>query len=192
MARNKAFDPEERLEKAKDLFWEKGYNATSMQDIVDAMGLNRASIYDTYGDKHSLFLQCLTSYAVTSLEDYCKAGAVCQSPLLAVEKIVKRAVQRTLEEDHSCMVAKSAFELADTDSRVKEIIKTQGDKLHAVITTLLQKAQQAGEVKADKDPAILARFIIASFGSFWQVHITEDNPQLVQQLGNYLLLFIRQ
>ena len=83
MARNKAFEPEERLEKAKCLFWQKGYNATSMQDLVETMGLNRGSIYDTYGDKHSLFLQCLQSYTEGLFEDYRKVAEERKGPASA-------------------------------------------------------------------------------------------------------------
>ncbi len=74
MARKKEFDPEERMEKARDLFWEKGYNATSMEDLVQTMGLNRGSIYDTYGDKHSLYLQCLGNYAAEKLKEHKEAA----------------------------------------------------------------------------------------------------------------------
>ncbi|MEO6684473.1 MAG: helix-turn-helix domain-containing protein, partial [Dyadobacter sp.] len=75
MARKKEFDPEERMEKARDLFWEKGYNATSMEDLVQTMGLNRGSIYDTYGDKHSLYLQCLGNYAAEKLKEHKEAAS---------------------------------------------------------------------------------------------------------------------
>src|ERR1700754_4407625 len=62
MARTKEFDENEVLSKAVDLFWLKGYNATSMQDLVDGLGISRSSLYDTYGDKHTLFIKALESY----------------------------------------------------------------------------------------------------------------------------------
>ncbi len=62
MPRNKEFDYDEKLIVARDLFWKKGYNATSMNDLVDAMEINRSSIYLTYGNKHDLFLKSLTNY----------------------------------------------------------------------------------------------------------------------------------
>src|SRR5436305_13985260 len=62
MARQKEFDRDEVLHKAMEVFWTRGYEGASMQDLVKRMGINRQSIYDTFGDKHSLFLQSLDRY----------------------------------------------------------------------------------------------------------------------------------
>ena len=62
MPRPKAFDPDDVLHKAMQVFWERGYEATSMQDLVDCMGINRFSLYSTFGDKHQLFLAALARY----------------------------------------------------------------------------------------------------------------------------------
>jgi TetR/AcrR family transcriptional repressor of nem operon len=64
MARQKEFDEDELLEKAASLFWQKGYNATSAQDLVDCLGINRSSIYNTYTDKRTLFKKSLNHYQV--------------------------------------------------------------------------------------------------------------------------------
>ena len=62
MARTKDFDEDEVLTKAMNLFWLNGYNGTSMQDLVDGLGISRSSLYDTFGDKRSLFLKTLENY----------------------------------------------------------------------------------------------------------------------------------
>src|SRR3546814_21123720 len=62
MARPKGFDTAAALERAMELFWQQGYAATSMEQLVAAMGISRQSLYDTYGDKHALFLAALDSY----------------------------------------------------------------------------------------------------------------------------------
>ena len=62
MARTVEFNECEIIDKAMNVFWEKGYQATSMQDLVDAMQINRSSIYNTFGDKHQLFMKCISSY----------------------------------------------------------------------------------------------------------------------------------
>ncbi len=63
MARTKAFDPEEKLSLAMEQFWHHGYDGTSMQQLVEVMGINRFSIYATYGDKKALFIQTVEHYA---------------------------------------------------------------------------------------------------------------------------------
>ena len=62
MARTKDFDENEVLTKAMHLFWSKGYNATSMEDLVSGLGISRSSLYDTYTDKHTLFIKALENY----------------------------------------------------------------------------------------------------------------------------------
>src|ERR1700730_2144482 len=62
MARQKEFDRDEVLHKAMEVFWSRGYEASSIQDLVKRMGINRQSLYDTFGDKHTLYLQALDRY----------------------------------------------------------------------------------------------------------------------------------
>ncbi len=192
MARNKAFDPEERLEKARDLFWEKGYHATSMQDLVEAMQLNRASIYDTYGDKHALYLQCLANYAADKLEDYKRTAVGVESPIQAVECVIRRAMERTLEEGKACMVTKSSFELGEADKEVHVFLKQDGAKLVKVFTELLKKAQAAGEIRRDRDPLMLANFIVSNFSGLWQTNIVSSNKKLVRQMADFLIEVVKQ
>src|SRR6187402_2610436 len=78
MARTKDFDEKEVLKKAVYLFWDKGYNGTSMQELVDGLGISRSSLYDTFGDKHQLYLKALESYKQTqaAIRDRILNGAV--------------------------------------------------------------------------------------------------------------------
>jgi TetR/AcrR family transcriptional regulator, transcriptional repressor for nem operon len=192
MARNKAFEPEEKLEQAKCLFWEKGYNATSMQDLVDTMGLNRGSIYDTYGDKHSLFLQCLRSYTESMFGDYRKVAEETKSPIKAVEKIIKKAAQRTVDEGRTCLGVKSTFELASVDEEVHAILKENTTNLVAVLKDLLKKAQKADEISGKRDPGMLANFIVANFTGFWQFYLVYGDGELVEQQAEFLIKSIKK
>ncbi|MCF0071459.1 TetR/AcrR family transcriptional regulator [Dyadobacter sp. CY261] len=192
MARNKAFEPEQKLEMAKCLFWEKGYNATSMQDLVDTMGLNRGSIYDTYGDKHTLFVQCLRSYTESTFEDYKTVAEETKSPIKAVEKIIKKAVLRTVEEGKTCLGVKSTFELASVDEEVHAILKENTTKLVTVLKDLLKKAQKAEEIGGKRDPGMLANFIVANFTGFWQFFLVYGDAELLQQQAEFLIKSIKK
>ena len=68
MPRTKAFDEQEVLEKAMELFWKKGYYATSIQDLVNHLGINRASLYDTFGGKKKLFLHTFSHYRTVNTQ----------------------------------------------------------------------------------------------------------------------------
>ena len=189
MARNKAFDPEERLEKARDLFWQKGYNATSMQDLVDGMQLNRASIYDTYGDKHALFQQCLANYAKQTLKDY-KQCCQKSSPLIAVEHIVRKAISNR-KEGQTCLMVKTSFELANMDEEIKGLVKQQALECINVLQELLEKAKSNGEIPAGKDPGVLARFLYSSFSSLWLMDVLFNDKEMIDQLTDHILQSIR-
>ena len=84
MARSVEFNECEIIEKAMNVFWEKGYHATSMQDLVDAMQINRSSLYNTIGDKHCLFMKCVSSYAEAGMEEtrqkVAKEKSCCSHP----------------------------------------------------------------------------------------------------------------
>lgn len=187
MARKKAFDPSERLETAKDLFWRKGYHATSMQDLVDAMKLHRGSIYDTYGNKHQLFLKSLKAYTTQISKEYKQAASGTASPRKAIEAVIQAAVQRTFREGKACMSVKSSFELAPIDEEVSILLKKQIEGLIRMLEELLVEAQDAGEIKKEQDPALLARFIVSSFSGFWQMYVLFDNKEMVDNLAELLL-----
>src|SRR4051812_48261415 len=89
MARSKDFDESEVLAKAVSLFWHKGYNGTSMQELVDTLGISRSSLYDTYVDKHTLYLKALEFY---------QSNAASQMHTIASDTIsAKEAIKRLLE-----------------------------------------------------------------------------------------------
>src|SRR5438045_9407687 len=90
MARQKEFNRDEVLHKAMEVFWTRGYEGASIQDLVKHMGINRQSIYDTLGDKHSLFLQALDRYCETQSR---KVFDVLERP-----GSVKRKLRRVVEE----------------------------------------------------------------------------------------------
>ncbi|MGG4386266.1 TetR/AcrR family transcriptional regulator, partial [Priestia megaterium] len=89
MARNKEFDEKEALRRAMELFWRQGYEKTSMQDLVNYMGVHRRSIYDTFGDKHTLFIRALSHY-VEEMDVRFKSN-------ITLELTVKQAIRKVFE-----------------------------------------------------------------------------------------------
>lgn len=190
MARRKEFDPEERMEKARDLFWQKGYNATSMEDLVQTMGLNRGSIYDTYGDKHSLYLQCLGNYAAEKLREH-KEAALGTSPMEKVENMILSVVEATVNTGKCCMAVNSTFELATVDQSVHSIINDNWNDIVNFFEQLLTDAREVGEISAEKDPRLLAEFIAANFTGLWQTYILSKDKKQVEKLAQFLIEMIR-
>src|ERR1700761_1056657 len=114
MARTKDFDEDEVLDKAMYLFWNQGYNGTSMQDLVDGLGISRSSLYDTFGDKHSLFIK--------TLENYKKNASAKLEAIIANAPSAKEAVKQLLEyttrellsdqQHKGCFMVNAAVEVA--------------------------------------------------------------------------------
>lgn len=161
MARPKEFDEEVVLGRAMELFWERGYQATSTSDLVDHLGIGRASLYATYGSKHELFLRALDAYIqarVTTLTDVLsQPGPV----LPAVRKVLDLFVKRALDGDRpGCMVVNTAAELAPADSEAARRVQASWVALETGLASALTRARAQGELPADKDPHALASFLM--------------------------------
>lgn len=160
MPRTKEFEPGEALDAAMQLFWRKGYAATSLRDLLDGMGIGYGSLYNTFGDKHALFLASLdrfrelrTSWIDEVLED---------SGLSGIEEVFRRTVDGLVgfEPRRGCLLANTAVELGPHDAEVAAKISRYVRHTEAVFERALIRAQEAGEIPADRDPRALARFLV--------------------------------
>ncbi len=168
---------------ARNLFWEKGYNATSLNDLVDTLKINRSSLYLTYGGKHELFLKCLKSYFQLKDSEYNQAMSSSENPIEAVQNLVQAIVEIVLTDTKTCMFVNSTFELARIDKEVKKMLKQQTLTAVKSIEDLLKKAQQSGQLNKEKDPETLAHYLIAGVGSIWQTQILFGNEKLTRQMA---------
>jgi TetR/AcrR family transcriptional repressor of nem operon len=187
MPRIKEFDYNQKLEQARNLFWEKGYHATSMNDLVDTLKLGRSSIYDTYGNKHSLFVKCLDSYILKKEEEYLTAAKKAKSPMESVKLIIKSIVKNMVLEAKTCMSIKTTFELGKTDEEIQSLLKQQANNSVKLFSGFLQHAKENGELPENKDPEMIAYFIVASFSGLWNTDILFKDKKLTQKLTDHLI-----
>ena len=161
MARTKDFDENEVLIKAVNLFWYKGYNGTSIQDLVDGLGISRSSLYDTYGDKHTLFMKALESYQASA------SGAMCN--IISNNVSAKVAIRRLLElttlelvgdnQHRGCFMTNAAVEVAPHNAEVNNMICQNDQLIEDAFYQAIKKGQESGEITNKKDARALARFI---------------------------------
>jgi len=187
MPRSKEFDYEEKLEVARNLFWEKGYHATSLSDLVDTLKLNRSSIYLTYGNKHDLFIKCLNSYIQKKEEEYKATVKKSSSPLEAVKQLIKSVSKNMVMEAKTCMSVKTTFELGKIDEETQKLLNNQARNSVKLFSELLYSARTNGELAEHKDPEMIAHFIVASFSSLWNADILFKDKKLTQKLTEYLI-----
>jgi TetR/AcrR family transcriptional regulator, transcriptional repressor for nem operon len=162
MARTKEFDPEVALRAALELFWERGYEATSMADLVERTGVARASIYATFGGKRALYLKALDRYGELT-DPELLTGLSRPGPVLpAVRALVERYVREAAGEKgrRGCFVVNTAVELAPRDPLAARRVQANWDLLETALTSALMRAQAQGEVAEGKDPRALARLLL--------------------------------
>lgn len=164
MARPKDFDQDEVLAKAASLFWNKGYNGTSMQELVDHLGISRSSLYDTYGDKHSLYLKALEYYQQVSGNQMCGLVNQAGSAKEAIKKLLEYMITQMLgdAEHKGCFMVNAEVEVANHDAEVKDIICRNEQQLADIFFNLVQKGQQNGEITQKQDTRALTYFILNS------------------------------
>lgn len=161
MARTKEFDPDVVLRRALDLFWASGYEATSMNDLVEHLGIARASLYATFGNKHDLYVKALDLYVTTlpnAVELLSQPGPV----LPAVRAFIRSFADESAcdERRRGCFVVNSAIELMPGDADVSRRVESSWDHLETVLVGGLIRARAQGEIAPDKDPHALARFLL--------------------------------
>ena len=125
MARSKEFNEEEALDKAMEIFWKQGYEKTSIQDLVDQMGIHRRSLYDTFGDKHSLFVQTLERYESLIASQIRKQITEEMTTVESIRKIFELAVltiKHPLGEALSEYTASSNIFLMDSTVVISSVI----------------------------------------------------------------------
>ena len=120
----KNFDADQALTKAMGAFWSRGYEATSISDLVGCMGINRGSLYATFGDKRSLFIRALRHYGAVYLGQWVDALTKAHGPRGAIIAAFERAAAAALEDDarDGCLLINTALELSPHDGEVAEFV----------------------------------------------------------------------
>ncbi len=189
MARTKDFDENEVLTKAIQLFWHKGYNATSMQDLVDALGISRSSLYDTYTDKHTLFLKALESY---QLAGNAKINEIVDQSVSAKETVIKLMELATNDligdkQQKGCFMVNAEVEVAPHDQEVSKLVCQNEQQMEAAFFQVIKKGQQSGEIKNSQDALVLAKFI---FNAVKGMQVTAKSTPDAISFGNIIRLTV--
>ncbi len=163
MARPREFDADRALHDALEVFWRKGYEATSMQDLVAAMGIQKASLYAAFGDKRSLYVAALRRYQQETLGELTEHLAKAPLPLAAIREFVKEVADHAAGRDgrHGCFCINANIELAPSDDAIGDDLRRHHDRMVAVLAATLERAKAAGELAEKVDSEGLATFVLA-------------------------------
>jgi TetR/AcrR family transcriptional repressor of nem operon len=158
----KEFDVDAACDAALELFWRQGYEATSVNDLVAALGIGKASLYATFGTKHELYLTALNRYIARGDERFVEDFAGPGPALAGVQRLIERYLAEILDESgrDGCFVVNAAMEMMPKDPEVVRAVERSWDALELALRMALSRAKAQGELDAAADPEGLARFLL--------------------------------
>ena len=181
MARPKEFDLDQALQKAMEVFWSRGYEAASIRDLVEHMGINRQSLYDTFGDKHALYLKALDRYQEVETRKVFELLEGNSSVKKALRQLFSRVAAGSLcqGQQRGCFMGNAMSELA---GRCKATAARTSSNMAAVEGALhraLLRGRKSGELTEIRDPRAVARFLCSSLqGLMLMAKATRDHKAL--------------
>ncbi|MEK3687022.1 TetR/AcrR family transcriptional regulator [Paenibacillus sp. FSL R10-2736] len=184
MARSKEFEENVVLEKAMKLFWEQGYEKTSMTDLVKQMGIHRRSLYDTFGDKHTLFLKAMDRFRDKVSAELVGEVKRSKTATEALQLIFSFVICGEEDSPSGCLMVNSAVELAMRDAEVD--VKTT--ELFALSEQLFKDiilwGQQDGEFRSDYNADDLAEHLHAVYVGLRVMTRTSIRKEKLHRLAN--------
>jgi TetR/AcrR family transcriptional repressor of nem operon len=160
MSRPKEFDEAEVLDRALSLFRARGFKQTSFADLTEHLGVSRQSLYDTYGDKQSLFESALRRYLERAVS-FIRRKLDDPGP---IREVLQRLFDSLIVVNcgcgsPGCMMVNAMVELAPHDPGTRALATAHAREIEGLFVSRLTLAQRQGEIAADKDPLPLARFL---------------------------------
>lgn len=173
MPKVETFDKSLVIEQVTDVFHDKGFNATSMQDIVDATGLNRSSIYNTFENKHNLFLECLLAYQDKNRTRLSESMLRADGGIEAINKIFEIYLEEITRHtmDKGCLIVNCASEMANQNETINTFLQNNKDEMIKLFQGLVVNGQEKGVINSLKSSKEYALYLYSSLLGFRMIGI---------------------
>lgn len=183
MPRVKLFDEQEALTKAMNLFWKQGYAATSIQDLVSHLGINRASLYDTFGDKEQLFRKSFELYRRNNLEGLKQFLGSHEDMREGFTKLFEQAIQEAVEDADrkGCFVVNTTTELVPNDESIAKVLESNKIDFENIFLEYLQKGEDTGQLKTDQDLQSIAALFYTLYNGLRVVSKVQPDKKSLSQ-----------
>ncbi len=183
MPRIKTFDENEVLVKAMNLFWKQGYSATSVQDLVSHLGINRASLYDTFGDKEQLFKKSFALYRKSTMEGLIHFFGNHPNIKHGFSTLFDNAIQESIQDKDAkgCFVVNTITERIPNDESLIKVIEENKRDFENLFYDYLKKGKDEGQLKTEQNLKSLSSLLFMLFNGIKVV--SKINPQK-QELKN--------
>jgi TetR/AcrR family transcriptional repressor of nem operon len=165
MPRVKLFDENEVLTKAMNLFWKQGYSATSVQDLVSHLGINRASLYDTFGDKEQLFKKSFELYRKINIDGLIQFFQSRPNVKKAFSELFDNAIQEAIldKDSKGCFVVNATTELLPGDDAILKLLENNKTIVETIFYDYLKKGKTEGQIKTELDLKAFASLLFTIY-----------------------------
>ena len=163
LGRPAEYDKERSLNAALAVFWRKGYEATSLADLCEAMGMSKSTLYAVFGDKRQLFLSAIRAYSDDLLAELTKSYELSAAPLEFIEQVLRSVAREAgpRGERRGCLVMNSATEFAQSDRDVARIVSHTLEQMAGVFATALARARRDGKIRVGA-PGSMALYLVST------------------------------
>ena len=181
VGRPREFDPEIVLDAAMQAFWAKGYEATSLSDLMAATGLHKGSLYQAFGDKHTLFVEALKRYLSDMRRMKNEVVARASTPLDGIRAITHGMLDIADDDcncPRGCLAINTLVELAPHDGEVQDVLNDHMQRMRKAFAEVVALAQEAGQIRPDRTPeeitALMMTFMLG-LGTNLRGHLNKDD-----------------
>ncbi len=161
MARTREFDEVKVIDIATNLFWKNGYHGVSTQDLIDAFGMSKSSMYGAYHDKRNLFILALQNYRKNASQGMMNAMKGDKSLKETIQLLLNNIITETVidEDCKGCFIVNTAIELAPNDSEILDILRVNRENIVSAFSTAIQKGIDNKELAPSNNPHAIANYL---------------------------------
>lgn len=187
MGRSKEFEEKVVLQKAMEIFWKQGYEKTSMSELVEYMGIHRKSIYDTFGDKHALFLKVVEYYNEFNTAEFKVKILRAKSSRQSIQYIFDYVIEGNDDKHYGCLLVNATTEFGPWDQEVLEKTEAAFSQAEKLIAEIIKKGQNDGEFSTKYDNELLAEILHNTLLGLRILVKTSASKEKMHNIANFFL-----
>lgn len=189
MARPREFDEQTARDQALQVFWDNGYEATSLSDLIAAMGISKSSFYDTFTSKHQLFIDSMDRYGDTETRMGVTLLRSDTPARDAIATLFRYILDKAYVEGdrRGCFIGNCAVELGGMDAEADQRVKQGFKDLESAFVVAVKRGLKAGDVTTTKPPKAVAQYLLSSLNGVRLMTKTGPNRQAAEQVVDVIL-----
>jgi TetR/AcrR family transcriptional repressor of nem operon len=183
------FDPNTALQSAMNVFWRQGYEASSLQDLISAMGLSKSSFYQAFESKQALFKRCIMFYRQGLVDELQGKLSKTDSGKAFIQTLFRDVAKETTGADgrRGCLLMNTASEFAQSDPEIAELVSRSIKNLTQVFELAIEQGQQQGDIPAEKNRRDLANYLVSSISGLKNMVKAGASSKSIKQTADIVL-----